>query len=150
MYRLIPVLKIPFMIGYACSYLCRYCRYEEVFRQGPGYTVKPQSFQEYMSGNSRLFHYKIHDKIVALAKVYPDLLIGASFQVYKCPHCKILHNKVQVNIYADDKLLHVNLFKCSRCRRRLRLTNINRLKTAVCPGCLKSTFQRQKPLDVLW
>ena len=142
--------EIIFMIGYACMYLCSSCRYEEVFRQGPGYNVKPQSFQDYISGNSRLFHYKIHHKILALAKEFPDLVIGASFQVYKCPHCRILHNKVQVNIYEGDRLLHRNHFKCNRCGRRLRLTNINRLKTAICPGCFKNNFHRQKPMDVLW
>jgi len=138
------------MTGYTCSYLCRYCRYEEVFRQGPGFQVKPQSFDEYMAGNNKLFHYKIHGKIIALSAKNPDMLISASFQVYKCPHCKLLHNKTQVNLYAGDIMLHHNVFKCSRCRRRLKLTNINRLKTATCPGCLRPSFKRQKIRAGLW
>jgi uncharacterized CHY-type Zn-finger protein len=138
------------MIGYSCSYNCSSCHYEEVFRQGPGFQVKPQTYGEYVSGNNRLFHYKIHDKIVSLAKNYPKLLISASFQVYKCPYCKLLHNKTQVNIFDGDNLLHNNVFKCSRCKRRLKLTNINRLKLAVCPVCMKNSFRRQKVKDSLW
>jgi DNA-directed RNA polymerase subunit RPC12/RpoP len=138
------------MTGYSCSYLCSHCQFEEIFMQGPGFQIKPQSFEEYVSGNNKLFHYKIHEKIVALAKVNPAILIGASFQVYKCPHCKILYNKTQVNIFSGEQLLHNNVFKCTHCKRRLKLTNINRLKTATCPGCLKSTFHRQKVKDLLW
>lgn len=138
------------MTGYSCSYLCNSCHFEEVFMQGPGFQVKPQTFSEYISGNNKLFHYKIHDKIVSIVSSYPEMLISASFQVYKCPHCKILHNKSQVNIYAGDLLLHKNVFKCSHCKRRLKLTNINRLKTATCPICLKNSFKRQKIKDLLW
>ncbi len=118
--------------------------------QGPGYQVKPQTFEEYVSGNNKLFHYKIHEKIVSLATVNPGILIGASFQVYKCPQCKILYNKTQVHIFKGEQLLHNNEFKCTHCKRRLKLTNINRLKTATCPGCLKNTFHRQKMKDLLW
>lgn len=138
------------MTGYTCSYLCSSCHYEEEFMQGPGFQVKPQSYEEYISGNNKLFHYKIHEKIVALAGNYSRFLISASFQVYKCPHCRILYNKTQVNMYSDDLLLHRNIFKCSRCRRRLKLTNINRLKIASCPVCLRATFRRQKIRDHLW
>lgn len=143
--------SLPFlMTGYMCSYLCSSCHFEEEFMQGPGFQVRPQTFDEYMAGNNKLFHYKIHDKIVALSAEYPGMLISASFQVYKCPHCKILHNKIQVNIYSGEQILHRNLFKCSRCRRRLKLTNINRLRMATCPACSRNSFKRQKIRDHLW
>lgn len=138
------------MTGYVCSYLCSGCLYEEEFIQGPGFQVKPQSYAEYISGNNKLFHYKIHNKIVSIAAVYPGLLISASFQVYRCPGCRTLHNKTQVHIYSEDRVLHRNVFKCSQCGRRLKLTNINRLKTAICPCCLRNTFRRQKIRDHLW
>lgn len=138
------------MTGYTCSYLCNYCRFEEVFTQGPGFQVRPQTFNEYISGNNKLFHYKIHDKIVSMVPTYPEMLISASFQVYKCAHCRTLHNKTQVNIYSGEQLLHRNVFKCTHCKRRLKLTNINRLKTATCPMCMKSSFKRQIIKDLLW
>jgi predicted RNA-binding Zn-ribbon protein involved in translation (DUF1610 family) len=138
------------MTGYTSLYLCSSCHFEEEFMQGPGFQVKPQSYETYIGGNNKLFHYKIHEKIISLAGNYPGLLIGASFQVYKCPGCKTLHNKTQVFVYSEDRLIHRNVFKCSSCGRRLKPTNINRLKTATCPGCLRATFRRQKIVDHLW
>jgi hypothetical protein len=138
------------MTGYACSYLCNYCHFEEVFMQGPGFQVKPQTFNEYISGNHKLFHYKIHDKIVSMVSSYPEMIISASFQVYKCPQCRTLHNKTRVNIYSGEQVLHRNVFKCCQCKRRLKPTNVNRLKKATCPVCMKSSFKRQKIKDLLW
>lgn len=138
------------MTGYVKYYECTYCHYGEQYVQGPGFLVRPQSFDEYISGNQRLFHYQIHEKIISLADRYPQLLISATYQVYKCPSCGILYNKSKVNMVSDDKVLHVNGFKCTRCRRRLKPTNINRLRKAVCPACLKPSFIRQKEVDLLW
>lgn len=138
------------MTGYVKYYICSNCHYEEEFRQGPGFLVKPQSLEEYISGNQKLFHYKIHNKIIAMAEAHPGLLISASYQVYKCPHCQILYNKSQANIMVDGQTLHQNVFKCRVCRRRLKPTNMNRLKKAVCPSCGKSSFHRHDVSDLLW
>ncbi len=138
------------MTGYVKYYECSSCHYGEQFVQGPGFLVRPQSFPEYIAGNHRLFHYKIHEKIINLANRYQALLISATYQVYKCPTCGILFNKSKVNMVSDDMVLHVNEFKCTRCRRRLKPTNINRLRRAVCPVCLKPSFLRQKENDLLW
>ncbi len=132
------------MIGRAYSYKCSNCAYEAYYKQGHGYLVKPQTYQEYVALNQKLFHYEIRNKIVTLAENHPQLLIEAIFQVYKCPKCNLLHNKVQVTLTDGKELLHTNRFKCSQCRTRLKLTNIHRLKRATCPACGKSAFRRQK------
>lgn len=131
------------MIGHAYSYKCGHCGYEEYYKQGHGYLVKPQSYEEYVSSNQKLFHYEIHNKIEMLVAQHPGLMIEATFQVYKCPKCHILHGKVQVNLSDGDQLLHTSRFKCMKCRSRLRLTNIHRLKRATCPACGKKSFRRQ-------
>jgi DNA-directed RNA polymerase subunit RPC12/RpoP len=138
------------MAGHEFSYKCKYCEYEEYYKQGHGYLVRPQSFQEYKSTNQKLFHYEIHNKIVRLSKEYPGLAINATFQVYKCPKCNLLHNKVQVSLTEGEKSLHLNRFKCTKCRSRLRLTNIHRLKKATCPVCGKPGYRRQNLHDRLW
>jgi len=132
------------MVGHAYSYKCTSCNFEEYYKQGNGYLVKPQSFSEYKSTNQKLFHYEIHNKILRLSRDHPELVIDATFQVYKCHKCNLLHNKVQVSLSEGDHSLHVNRFKCIKCRGRLRLTNIHRLKKATCPVCGKTTFHRQE------
>jgi len=131
------------MVGHEYSYKCTRCNYEEYYKQGNGYLVKPQTFEEYRSTNQKLFHYEIHNKILRLSGIHPDLMIDATFQVYKCPKCNLLHNKVQVALSEGERQLHINRFKCSRCRYPLRLTNIHRLRKATCPVCGKPAFRRQ-------
>lgn len=138
------------MVGHAYSYKCSHCAFEEYYKQGHGYLVKPQTYQEYLMANQKLFHYEIRNKINAFAKSHEDLVIDATFQVYKCPKCNLLHNKVQVTLSEGDRLLHTNRFKCIRCRSRLKLTNIHRLKRATCPACGKASFRRQNLSDLLW
>ena len=138
------------MAGHEYSYKCTHCNYEEYFKQGHGYLVKPQTFGEYKATNQKLFHYEIHNKIVRLAKSYPGMIINATFQVYKCPKCNLLHNKIQVTLTDGLVSLHTNRFKCSKCRSRLKLTNIHRLKRAICPLCGKQSFHRQELNNLLW
>jgi len=138
------------MAGHEYSYKCKHCTYEEYFKQGHGYMVRPQSYQEYISTNQKLFHYEIHDKIIRQYKFHPDLIINATFQVYKCPKCNLLYNKVQVTLTEGDRSLHTNRFRCSNCKSRLKLTNIHRLKKASCPNCGKTSYQRQNLHDRLW
>ncbi|HPT31938.1 MAG TPA: hypothetical protein PLW67_08865 [Prolixibacteraceae bacterium] len=138
------------MAGHEFSYKCKYCAFEEYFKQGHGYLVRPQSFQEYKNTNQKFFHYEIHNKIVRLHPAHPDMVINATFQVYKCPKCNVLYDKVQVTLTDGQKSLHTNRFKCSRCKSRLKLTNIHRLKRARCPVCGKPSYQRQKKHVRLW
>ncbi|HOI48832.1 MAG TPA: hypothetical protein PK167_05980 [Prolixibacteraceae bacterium] len=137
-------------MGYAYSYKCSRCSYEEYFKQGYGFQVRPQSFDDYMGANRKLFHYKIHDKIISLSKVHPDLQIEAAFQVYKCPRCNRLHNKIQVSLVSGEGKNHDAEFRCTGCHTRLRLTNIHRLRRAACPACGGQTFHREALRDVLW
>lgn len=138
------------MAGHTYSYKCTFCGYEEYFKQGHGYLVRPQSFDEYLRINQKLFHYEIHNKIVRLSKNHPALMVNATFQVYKCPKCNLLHDKIQVTLTENDLSLHTNRFKCSRCRAGLKLTNIHRLKKAVCPACRKPGFRRENLNNLLW
>jgi len=138
------------MAGHEYSYKCNYCKFEEYFKQGHGYLVKPQTFEEYKKINQKLFHYEIHNKIVKLSKTHPGMIINATFQVYKCPKCNLLHNKIQVSLTEGTHSLHTNRFKCTHCRSRLRLTNIHRLKKATCPVCGKAGYKRLDLHDRLW
>jgi len=138
------------MVGHAFSYKCSHCSYEEYLKQGHGYLVKPQSYEEYLETHQKLFHYEIHNKIVKLSGSFPDMIINATFQVYKCPKCNLLHNKVQVTLSNGAKLLHTNRFKCTHCHGRIKLTNIHRLKKATCPVCGKQDFRRISADNSLW
>ncbi len=137
------------MVGHAYSYKCSHCGYEEYYKQGHGFLVRPQSYDEYIASNQKFFHYEIHNKIESLAVVHPALEIDATFRVFKCPKCNLLHGKVQVNLTEGEILLHASRFKCMRCRSRLRLTNIHRLKRATCPVCGKNSFHRQNLATLL-
>ncbi len=140
--------KTGCMVGRAYTYKCSRCSYEERLKQGHGYLVKPQSFEEYRENPRKLFHYEIHNKILKLSRDHPAMEINATFQVYRCRKCNLLHNKIQVTIYDGEALLHINRFKCTLCRTRLKLTNIHRLKTATCPACGKPKFRRQSSDDL--
>ena len=69
---------------------------------------------------------------------------------YKCPKCRTLYDKVEVTVFNNDKVVHKSRFRCKECRSRLRLTNIHRLKKAICPKCHQRTFQRDYSQHVLW
>ncbi len=131
-------------MGYAYAYRCQKCGYEEHFNQGYGYLVHPQSVSEYLRLKKKLFHYRTHNKIVALSKQSTGLQIKAAFQVYMCHKCKILYDKAEIKVFDDEgKTYHKSQFRCTSCKTsRLKLTNIHRLNKATCPICKKNTFKR--------
>jgi uncharacterized paraquat-inducible protein A len=47
-------------------------------------------------------------------------------------------------------VMHKSEFRCPACRSRLKLTNIHRLKKAICPKCHKRTFHREHSTHILW
>lgn len=137
-------------MGHAYLYHCDYCDFEENFNQGHGFLVHSQSLGEYLKQGKQIFHYKTHNKLRNLASTNDDLYIKAGFQIYKCPRCKTLHDKVEVSLLSEEKLVHKSDFRCKECKARLRLTNIHRLKKAICPKCHRKTFHRNKLPHELW
>jgi hypothetical protein len=137
-------------MGYTYIYKCQKCGYEEGFNQGYGFLVHPQTVNDYLNLKKQLFHYKTHEKIVSLAKAHDNLQIKAAFQVYMCPHCRLLFDKAEVKIYDDKKVFHKSRFRCSNCAGKLKLTNIHRLNKATCPVCKKKSFSLDHTHYNLW
>jgi len=137
-------------MGHAYEYRCEYCGFEESFNEGHGFLIHSQPVKEYLKQRTKLFHYKTHNLVKELAKDNIDLYLKAGFQIFKCPKCRVLHDKVEVVVYKNEKVVHKSSFRCSGCRTRLKLTNIHRLKKATCPKCHKKTFQIDKSHLHLW
>ena len=137
-------------MGHAYIYRCEHCGFEERFNQGHGFLVHSQPLKEYLKQRTQLFHYKTHNLLKQLSKRYDGLFLKAGFQVYICPKCKILKDKVEVIVFNDEKVVHRSDFRCNECRTRLKLTNIHRLKKATCPKCHKITFQIDHKHHHLW
>ncbi len=137
-------------MGHAYKYRCERCGFQQNFNQGHGFLVHSQTLEEYMQQSTKLFHYKTRNVLKKLASQNNNLYLKAGFQIYKCPKCKILQDKTEVVVYDDDKVVHKSEFRCSECRTRLKLTNIHRLKKAICPICLKRTFKMDHLNIVLW
>lgn len=127
-------------MGNAYPYRCEHCGFEESFNQGHGFLIHSQSVKEYLNQRTKLFHYKTHNVLKGLAANNKDLYLKAGFQIYKCPTCKVLYDKVEVVVYNNDEVVHKSNFRCSECKTRLKLTNIHRLKKAFCPKCRQRTF----------
>lgn len=137
-------------MGHAYAYRCDHCGFQERFNQGHGFLVHSQSVKEYLKQRNRIFHYKTHSLLRKLAKQSSELYLKAGFQVYKCPKCRTLHDKVEVTVFDDEKVIHKSEFRCKDCKTRLRLTNIHRLKKAICPECHQRTFHRDFTQHELW
>lgn len=137
-------------MGHAYPYRCEHCGYEESFNQGHGFLIHSQPVNDYLKQPTKLFHYKTHNLLIELNKQYVDLHLKAGFQVYKCPRCKLLHDKVEVKVYDGDKTIHKSRFRCTACSTRIKLTNIHRLKTAICPKCHRKTFHINHAHHNLW
>lgn len=137
-------------MGDSYVYKCRKCGYEQNFNQGYGFIVHPQSVHDYLNMNKKLFHHKIHTKIVELSRQDDNLQIKAAFQVYLCPTCRLLYDKAEIVVMSGEKPIHKSRFRCAECHTRLKRTNIHRLKTATCPKCRKKTFKRAAGPAGLW
>jgi len=137
-------------MGHAYKYRCSRCSFEQNFNQGHGFLVHSQPLEEYLEQNKKLFHYKTHHVLKNLAEQNENLFLKAGFQIYKCPKCKILQDKTEVVVFQDEKVVHKSEFRCNNCRSRLKLTNIHRLKKAICPKCKKRTFEMDHHNIVLW
>ncbi len=137
-------------MGHSYLYRCAHCGYQEYFNQGHGFLVHSQPVNEYLSQKTKLFHYKTHNLLKQLEIEKTNLFLKAGFQVYKCPKCKILYDKTEVIVYQDENVVHKSEFRCANCRTRLKLTNIHRLKKAICPKCGKKTFQLEHTSQGLW
>ncbi|WP_347839164.1 hypothetical protein [uncultured Draconibacterium sp.] len=129
-------------MGHAYSYRCDHCGFSESFNQGHGFQVHSQLVSDYLKQQTRIFHYKTHNLLCKLAQQQTGLHLKAGFQIYKCPQCKTLYDKVEVCVYDEDKIVHKSEFRCKDCKTRLKLTNIHRLKRAICPRCRQRTFHR--------
>lgn len=137
-------------MGHTYAYRCGYCGYEENFNHGHGYLVHSQAVEEYLLQRTKLFHYKTHRLLKEMVKKYENLQMKAGFQVYICPKCKVLYDKIEVTVYNKEKVVHKSEFRCRDCRTRLKLTNIHRLKKATCPKCHKYLFQLENTSHSLW
>ena len=137
-------------MGRAYTYRCERCGYQDQFNEGHGFKIHPQSLQSYLNNTEIIFHYKTHKLLQQLGKKQDGLMVNAGFKVFKCPGCRILYDKVDVVVLKDGKEVHKSEFRCSRCRARLKLTNIHRLKKAVCPACNKPSFRIDLNQQVLW
>lgn len=137
-------------MGHAYKYRCNRCGFEQDFNQGHGFLVHSQLLDEYLNQGTKLFHYKTHNALKKLASQNENLYLKAGFQIYKCPKCKILQDKTEVTVFKDEKIVHKSEFRCNECRTRLKLTNIHRLKKAICPVCRKRTFQMNHSNIELW
>jgi predicted RNA-binding Zn-ribbon protein involved in translation (DUF1610 family) len=148
--KIVNFKEIFIQMGHAYPYRCEHCGFEESFNQGHGFLIHSQPVKEYLNQRTQLFHYKTHNLLKKLAEKNKELFLKAGFQVYKCPDCKVLHDKVEVVVYKDDKVVHKSRFRCSECQSRLKLTNIHRLKKAFCPKCRQRTFQINREHQQLW
>lgn len=137
-------------MGHAYSYHCDHCGYRENFNQGHGFLVHSQPLREYLKQPMQIFHYKTHRLLQKLAKEERPLFLKAGFQIYKCPRCKTLHDKIEVTVYDVEEVVHKTEFRCPECKSRLKLTNIHRLKKAICPKCHRRTFHRDHSYLALW
>ena len=137
-------------MGHTYAYRCEHCGYEEYFNQGHGYLVHSQPVRKYLSQRTKLFHYKTHRLLKQLVKQYEQLQMKAGFQVYICPKCKVLYDKIEITVFKDEKVVHKSEFRCKDCRTRLKLTNIHRLKKAACPNCHKYSFHLDQISRSLW
>jgi DNA-directed RNA polymerase subunit RPC12/RpoP len=137
-------------MGRAYTYRCNRCGFEAQFNEGHGFLIHPQSLDSYLQKSEILFHHKTHNLLKQLAKQNNQLFIDAGFKTYKCPHCKLLYDKVSITVTDNGKALHKSEFRCNRCRARLKLTNIHRLKSAVCPACKNPTFHIDQRKMILW
>ncbi|RIH66431.1 hypothetical protein D1164_05895 [Mariniphaga sediminis] len=137
-------------MGRAYTYRCDRCGFEDRFNEGHGFLIHPQPLDSYLKSREKLFHYQTHRVLKELAREHRNLFVDAGFKIYKCSHCGVLYDKVDVTVYNDGKVLHRSEFRCTHCRSRLKLTNIHRLKKAVCPVCKKNTFRIDQRKMVLW
>ena len=137
-------------MGHTYAYRCEHCGYEEQFNEGHGYLVHSQPVKTYLSQQTKLFHYKTHSLLKQLSSQHKNLRMKAGFQVYICPKCKILYDKIDVTVFDDEKVVHKSEFRCRDCRSRLKLTNIHRLKKATCPKCHKYSFHLDYLNHRLW
>ena len=143
-------MEIISIMGHAYPYTCEYCGFEQSFNEGHGFLIHSQTVNEYLKQRKRLFHYKTHNVIREMAKNNNNLYLKAGFQIYKCPTCKVLHDKIEVVVYKDDSVIHKSKFRCNNCKSRLKLTNIHRLKNAICPQCHQKTFKINRTKIQLW
>jgi len=137
-------------MGHTYAYRCEHCGYEEHFNHGHGYLVHSQPVKAYLSQRTKLFHYKTHRLLRQLVKQHEKLQMKAGFQVYICPKCKVLYDKIEVTVFNDEKVVHKSEFRCRICRSRLKLTNIHRLKEATCPKCHNHKFHLDHLQHSLW
>ncbi len=137
-------------MGQAYTYRCGRCGYEVRFNEGRGYLVHRQPLDTYLDNRKIIFHHNTHRVLNKLAKAEGSLTVDAGFKIYKCPHCRLLYDKVEVKVLCNGKILHKSEFRCLQCRARLKLTNIHRLKGAVCPSCKSDSFCIDKRQMVLW
>lgn len=137
-------------MGHIYPYHCGHCGFEQRFYHGHGYLIHSQTVRDYLNQHTVLFHYKVHEMLKEMDKKFSNLFIKSGFQVYKCPRCKLLFDKVEVTVYNEKSIIHRNSFRCNECGTRLKLTNIHRIKKTICPNCHKKEFTPYHVSHQLW
>ena len=90
-------------MGHTYAYRCEHCGYEEYFNEGHGYLVHSQPVKTYLSQRINYSITKRTALLKQLAKQDENIQIKAGFQVYICPKCKVLYDKIEVTVFNDSK-----------------------------------------------
>jgi len=146
----LPLKQTKFTMGHAYPYQCTRCGYQQDFYHGHGFLIHSQPLNEYLEQNQQLFHYKTQGVLIRLAAQNANLFLKSGFENYKCTKCKTLQQRKAVVVYDEETVIYRSEYRCSSCRVRLKLTNIHRIKLAVCPKCGKRTFRMNHNNLILW
>ena len=136
-------------MGYSYSFSCSKCGYNQQLYEGWRFMEHSYTVGECLNSPLIRLHYKTREKIIELSKIHKNLHIETEYQIFRCRHCFQISDKLVVQVFLEDKLLHKTQFKCANCQSGLKHTNIHSLKYAICPKCKSNKFRKGKEL-VLW
>ena len=136
-------------MGFSYLFNCRKCKYSQQLYEGWLFMEHDQTPDSILHSSQIKLHYKTQRKISELNQQYNHLRLKTEYKIYRCRQCLQISDKLFVQVFHDDELLHETQFKCANCNIKLKHTNIHRLKFAICPKCKSKQFEKVKEL-VLW
>ena len=136
-------------MGYSYSFSCSKCGYNQQLYEGWRFMDHDHTVRECLKSPLIKLHHMTRKKIIELSKTNKNLHIKTEYRIFRCHNCSQISDKLVVQVFSDDQLLHETKFRCATCQTGLKHTKIHSLKYAICPKCKSNKFRKEKEL-VLW
>jgi hypothetical protein len=131
-------------MGYGFKLRCKTCDYEENFFLGTGVMYYPliKIIEEVIKDK------KARKEIKEILEQHKVNEHNFGYEIFRCEDCGKLYRKFNIELYYDEGKVYKCEYKCTKCRKTLKVINDLKMDNETCPKCRKQALKQEE--WILW